>query len=235
MTLVIQLKVSDIKRFSKNVVLPHMGQDYSLYMGRDLIRMRGGFLQGILFAKKRSGWLNVIPTFFVVGTDPSDPVIFQTMSLPISGIDKDRKWKWPQDVTLDEELANEIIAKVEIDSPLSFKKSLNDRAIESVLSVFVKKGTHWMPSLSLAYYNMCRGSKSARKDLERARLIFIEHSRYGAGQPPLPYEKILLNRFEELETRFSSSNGIEICRTEAELHARKLSLPAIQWPNDWPV
>ena len=197
--------------------------------------MRGPFLQGVLFAKKRSGWLHVIPTFYVVGANPVDSVIFQTMSLPIVGIDAAKRWRFPADTVLDSHMACDIISQMEEVSPLSFVDVLHDQAIDASLEISATKVAHWAPFLSLAFFQICSGDSSARNTLERARQKFLKYSRYGRGAPPLDFEQALLARIDQLEARSDVSDCIAICRAEAEEHAARLSLPPIDWPPEWPL
>lgn len=196
--------------------------------------MRGPFLQGVLFAKKRSGWLHVIPTFYVVGANPADPVIFQTISLPVHGVDEAMKWKWHADTLLDDNLASRIVSQLEECSPISFVGALDDVTVAVSLTIFSEKVTHWAPLLSLAFFCICSGNSSARDNLDRARRIFLKLSRYGSGTPPLDFEQALLARFDELEARLENPDCISICRAEAVEHAARLSLPVIEWPTEWP-
>lgn len=229
------MRAEEINRFVTNVVRPLFGADFSIYATRDLVRRRGPFVQAVLFSRKKSGWLHVIPTFYVVGACPSDEVMFQTMSLPISGVDEKRLWRWPPDVVLDESLAQKIVRLVSQESPLSFEHCLNDTDIEHVLSLFCKKVQHSSPWLSRAYFNMCRGLLSAGEDLRLAQDKFIKCSRFGRGASPLDFETALLNRFSSLEARVSDAECIELCKVEVLAHVEKLRLPPSQWPSDWPA
>lgn len=229
------LKTSEIVKFSKSMVRPQLGPDFFIHTNRDLVRSRGPFLEAVLFARKRSDWLHVIPTFFVVGADPSAPVLFQTMSLPIHGIDETGKWRFPPDSLLNDELARHIVSQLERESPLTFTGPLQDEAIDTALRIFVREVAHPAPSLSLAFFNLCRGASSARSDLANARRLFLKLSRYGSGKPPLDYEQALLARLDELEARLDSSDSIAICRKEVSEHARKMALPVPDWPADWPT
>lgn len=229
------LKTKDIAYFVKNMIWPKFGPGYFIYKRQDLVRMRGPFLQGVLFAKKRSGWLHVIPTFYVAGANLADPVIFQTMSVPVHGIDEARRWKWHADTLLDDHLASHIVSQLEEYSPLSFVEALDDLAVGASLTHFAKELSHWAPFLSLAFFCICSGNPSARDNLDHARRIFLKLSRYGSGTPPLEFEQALLARFDELEARLDDPDCISICRTEAEEHAARLFLPPIEWPTEWPL
>lgn len=225
---------SDLARFAKNVVRPLLGSDYFVYARRDLVRMRGPFFQGVLFAKKRSGWLVVIPVFYVLGASQSDDVLFQTMSLPVSGVDEYGIWRWSPDVCLGEVLAEGVVAQIERESPLSFFQSLEDERIDAALNYFSSRVDHWAPSLSRAYFNMCRGRAGAHGELLAARKKFIELSRIGRGGLPTDFESGLLSRIETLLLRFEQTNCIELCRRDVEEHANRLSLGDVKWPVEWP-
>lgn len=229
------LMASEIARFSERMVQPRLAQDFFIHAKRDLVRCRGPFLQALLFARKRSDWLHVIPTFFVVGADPAAPVIFQTMSLPIRGTDDAGKWRLPPASLLDEAQAAHLVSQLERDSPLAFSGALEDKAIGEALKTFVRQVAHPAPSLSLAFFNMCRGAPSARSDLAVARRKFLKMSRYGSGKPPLDYEQALLARLDGLAARLDTPDCIAICRDEVMEHACSLKIPVPEWPADWPA
>ncbi|MGW8393675.1 hypothetical protein [Pseudoduganella sp. HUAS MS19] len=229
------LKTSEIAGFSKSMVRPRLGPDFFTHTNRDMVRCRGPFLETVFFAKKRSGWLHVIPTFFVVGADPAASVIFQTMSLPLNGIDETGKWRFRPETLLDEALATHIVAQIERDSPLTFIGPLKDDAIDSALRTFVRQIVHPVPSLSLAFFNMCRGAPSARSELAATRKRFLKMSRYGSGKPPLDSEQAMLARLDELAARLDSPDCIAICRDEVIEHARNLNISVPEWPTDWPA
>lgn len=227
-----------IKAFSQFEIRPLLGADFSayIYAKRDLVRMRGPFVQAVLFAKKRSDWLLVIPTFYVAGANPADPVLFQTMSLPISGMDENRRWRFPPETLLDAKLAQDLVAQLERESPLSFVKPLEDDAIGATLDLIVRKGPHWASYLSRAFFNMCRGAvDAAGADLAQARKLFIKRSRYRLGQTPFDFEQVLMARFDTLQRRLQEPECVLLCRAEAEEHASRLQLPAVEWPPEWPT
>lgn len=227
------MKRNDLRKFSKSYLRPHLGAEYFQYKGGDLFRARGPFLQGVLLAIKRSGWLQIIPTFYVVGAMPSYDVIFQSVSLPVSGVDEDRVWLRSPETTLDESLSRYVIENIERESPLSFLEPASDGAIDEALRFFVKKVDHMAPSIFLAFFNLCRGAASTPKDLATAKSIFLKKSRYASGKPPLEYEKLLLDRFNDLEARLKNPDCVHVSRAEADEHAKTLGLPGIEWPEDW--
>jgi hypothetical protein len=223
-----------VKHFSQTLLKQKFGDDYRIYAKRDLIRMRGPFVQSVILGIGRSGSLSVIPTFYVVGADPSDEVMFQTMSLPLSGVDRKRKWLVLKDAPLDEMLVERLARQLNRDSPLSYFEPFSDEKIHRCLRKFTRKTKHWVPSLALAYWEIMTGAESSMKTLEKARSIFIKFSRYGAGKEPLDYEVKLMERYGVLRERVDSDDGFRKCREEAELHAEKLKLPKIDWPAEWP-
>lgn len=176
----------------------------------------------------------VYPTFYVVGADPTHEVMFQTMSLPMSGVDSDRRWRVDPEALLDESLAERFVKQIEKDSPLSFHEPLTDSDIHRALVKFCKCRKSWMPSLSLAYWEILTGARSAADTLVMAKKEFIKYSRYGAGKEPLDFEQALMARFELLQARIGSADGVSQCRAEAEAHAARLRLPKIEWPTEWP-
>ena len=206
-----------------------------MYTKRDLVRMRGPFVQAVLFAKKRSDWLHIIPTFYVAGDDPAAETLFQTMSLPIARTDDERRWRFPPETALDADLAQGLVGQLERESPLSFAKPLEDDAIVAALDLFARRVPHWAPALSMAFFNMCRGAVCAGADLAQARKLFVKYSRYGLGQAPLDYEQVLMARFDTLQRRLQEPECILLCRAEAEGHASRLGLPAVGWPPEWPT
>lgn len=227
-----------IKAFSKLEIRPLLGADFSAYAysKRDLVRMRGPFVQAVLFAKKRSDWLLIIPTFYVAGANPADPILFQNMSLPISGMDENRRWSFPPETALNAELAQRLVAQLERESPLSFAKPLEDDTIGTTLDLLVRRRSYWVSGLSRAFFNMCRGADSTvLDDLALARKLFIKYSRYGLGQAPLDYEQVLMARFDTLQRRLQKPDCILLCRAEAEEHAGRLQLPTVSWPSEWPT
>lgn len=228
------MQASDVKKFAQTLLKQKLGDEYRIVSNRDLVRMRGPFVQSVLLGIKRSGSLSVIPTFYVIGADPSDEVMFQTMSLPMSGIDRDRRWLVFDGVPLDEGLADRLVEQLKKDSPLSYIEPLSDVKIHRSLKKFVSRKKHWAPSLSLAYWEILTGAKSAAKTLQKSKRIFVQYSRYSTSEEPLECERKLMDRYDLLHKRLDSVEGISQCRVDADAHAAKLKLPNIDWPLDWP-
>lgn len=228
------MKAIDIKIFSKTMVLPRLGAGHLVYANRDLVRMRGPFAQLLIFTTTKPRWLRVIPTFYVVGADAADDDRpHQTVSLEV--LDPQR-WQFPPQTALDADFAKRLCGQIEKDSGISFVAPLDDdQKICAGLQPFINRKTHWAAPLFRAFFNICRGAQSARTDLAQARQIFLARSRYGSGKPLLDYEQALLSRFDALEARLDMSDCIAICRAEADEHAKRMSLPTISWPPEWPT
>lgn len=225
-----------VKHFSQTILKQKIGsEEYRIFQKRDLIRMHGPFVQSILMGIGRNGSLSVIPTYYQVGADPSDEVMFQTMSLPISGIDRNRRWLVFDGTPLDEPLAERLVKQLKKESPLSYFEPLDDKNIYKCLKKFTRKTRHWAPGLSLAFWEILVGAKSAPKTLEKAKKLFVRYSRYSISKEPLEYEQKLMARYDLLRERLDSVDGVSQCREDAEIHAEKLKLPKIEWPAEWPV
>lgn len=208
---------------------------FSMYAERDLIRMRGPFVQALLFGNSRTQTLDVVPAFYVVGAYPADSALFQTMSIPLVDATGDLRWLSAADAPVEEELAQRLLAQVEQDSPLSFIAPLQDESISMALEHLVTTSSHWLPALSKAFFAMCMGSSTAAADLARARDTFIRLSNVGRGGTPRPFERDLMARFDDLNLRLQGIDCIAQCRKEAEEHAARLGLPAIACPPEWPT
>jgi hypothetical protein len=225
----------DIAAFSSQTVLPLLDTGFSVFARRDLARSRGPFVQALLFAQKRSGWLQVLPTFYVLGAVPSDEVLFQTMSVPVSGIDKDRQWLVRGDLALDANLAERLAAQLAVSSPVSFFEPLEDNTIGAAIDLYTRRSPLYHASISRAFMSMCMGSRSSAAHLAAAHASFIKRSRYGKGGEPYDFEQALLARLEVLRQRLSDPAGLLMCREEAEVHALRLGLPKLHWPPEWPT
>lgn len=118
-----------VERFACDSMLPLLGHGFTRYCKRDIVRMQGLFVQALLFSIKKSGWMHVIPTFYVVGADPVHEILYQSMMIPPDGIDNAAQWKVHFDAELNGCLAEWLVNQLEIDSPLSFLKDLSDNAV----------------------------------------------------------------------------------------------------------
>lgn len=228
------MKTIDARRFVQSFLKQKLGDEYKPATKREVARMRGHFVQTVSLGVSRSEWMTVYPTFYVVGADPSDEVMFQTMSLPMSGIDSSRRWSVQPETLLDEILADRLVRQIEEETPLSFLLPLTDASIHKTLQKFCKGAQHWAPSLSLTYWEILTGNKTAADTLAISKKQFIKHSRFGSGKQPLDFEHTLMARYELLQARIGSPDCIGQCRAEAEVHAAKLKLPKIHWPQEWP-
>ncbi|MGD2117911.1 MAG: hypothetical protein PVG66_06115 [Chromatiales bacterium] len=224
------MKSLEIKRFAQTILLHRLGEGFQIHAKRDLVRLRGPFVQSVLLANKRSGWLHVIPTFYVIGADPAHEAMFQTMSLPISGVDDTGRWRMSPETPLNEALASHIMTQLEEESPLSYIAPLNDSNIHKTLNLFYKKVPNWMPGLSLAFWEILAGKTMAARSLAKAKRKFIRYSRYGTNKFPRDFEQELMKRFDVLESRLGTPEGLHACRQEAEAHAERLGLGKIGWP-----
>lgn len=229
------ISAKDITAFSGQTVLPLLDAGFSVHARRDLVRLRGPFVQALLFAQKRSGWMQVIPTFYVLGAIPSDEVLFQTMSVPVSGLDPHRRWMVSGDQPLDARLAQRFITQLTQSSPVSFVEPLVDDMIVAAIDLYARQSRQYHASISKAFMGMCMGSRSSAADLAAAHARFVRFSRYGRGGEPYDFEQALLARLEVLKHRLSDPAGVLACRAEAEEHAARLGLPELQWPQEWPT
>lgn len=192
------MKVTEIQHFSRERLLPRLGEDYRMMSRRDIARSRGPFIQALLFLTKRSGSQQLIPTCYVIGADPAEASMTQTMSLPMDGVDRDRRWYIGADVPADDSLANQVI------------DALRREAIPNT------------------------GYSMAARQLTEARNQLVRYSRYGSGKAPLDFEVALMARIDTLSSRLGKPDCVELCRNDAEEHARALGLPAVAWPEQWP-
>lgn len=223
-------KSKDIARFMREHMKRYL-TEYVLYKRRFLVRMRGNLVQGLIVGVSRGGWVKVYPTFYVVGSDPADDGIHQTVSLYA---ENPHRWSFPPDTPLDDVFASEIMKRIAQDSPISFVVPLDDDAIVKGLRWFGRDNFHWSADLFLAFFNMTRGAPSARDDLARAFDLFRRHSRLSMDEPLVDWEERLRDRFLELQARLDSPDCISLCRADAEAHAKALGLPPIIWPPEWP-
>lgn len=224
-------KSKDISRFMREHVTPCLAESYQAYKKRFLVRMRGNFVEGLIIGVGRGGWVRVYPTFYVVGADLADDGIHQTVSLETKS---PRRWHFAPETPLNGVLAREILERLAQDSPIPFISSLNDDVIDEGLRWFGRDKQHWAADLFLAFFNMTRGTPTARADLARAFELFRCHSRLSTDKPLRDWEEVLRDRFMELEVRLDREDCIASCRTDAETHAKALGLPSIAWPPEWP-
>ncbi|QNA87495.1 hypothetical protein G4G28_01710 [Massilia sp. Dwa41.01b] len=225
----------DLSGYGKQSGCPLVLPGFRLYAERDLVRMRGPFVQALLFAHTRSEWLDVVPVFYVAGANPADAALFQTMSVPLAGASEKRRWLFPADAPVEEDAAQRLVVQIERDSPLSFLAPLDDGAIAGLLDHLVTQSQHWLPALSKAFFGMCTGSAASAVDLASARDAFIRFSNVGRGGTPRGFERDMMARFDVLEHRLHSQTCIVQCHHEAEEHAARLGLPPIEWPVEWPT
>lgn len=201
------------------------------YKKRDILRLRGNLVQLVIVGVSRGGWIHVSPTLYVLGSEPNENFIHQTVGLDTK---QPQAWKFPPETLLDASFSNEIADRLAHDVPISFTQPLSDEAISRGLCWFGKDGLHWAADLFLAFFNMTRGATSARKDLAHAFELFRRNSRLSTDKPLRDWEEALLTRFNELEARLDRPDCIALCRADAEAHAGLLKLPAIVWPPEWP-
>ena len=226
-------KSSDIARFIKtniNTVLPDFT---SQYKKRDLLRMRGNFVQMLIIGVSRGGWIGISPTFYVLGPELWQDYIHETVSLSV--LSSEKRWNFPPDTLLEDNFANEILQRLIEDSPISYLDQLSDESVSRGLSWLARDRQHWAADLFLAFFNMTRGAPTARTDLARAFKLFHQHSRLSTNKPLRDWEVLLQNRFNELEKRLDNSDCIALCRADSESHAKMLGLPPIVWPSEWPT
>lgn len=223
-------KAIEIARFVKQCLQPKLPIAYQLYGKRDLVRMRGNFAQLVLISQGRGHYLRVLPTLYVVGADLSEETTHQTVSLYVRN---PHDWNLTPE-TLDLAFATQIVQQLKRSPVTAFVCEFGDKEIDKALRWFGKAGTHWAADLFLAFFNMTRGSPSARKDLARAFELFRGNSRMVTDKPLRDWEEVLLARFHELEARLDHADCIALCRADAEKYAKLLKLPPIVWPPEWP-
>lgn len=224
-------KRSDLSRFVKGYAISRLDAGYLEFTKGDIFRPRANLLQILILWVSRGGWIHIEPTLYVVGANPSEQTLHQTVSL---GGKEPRSWQFSPETPLDAEFADLIVNQLNQDSPISFTQPLTDEAIDKGLRWFGKDGLHWAADLFLAFFNMTRGAPTARKDLAHAFELFRRNSRMVTDKPLRDWEKALLVRFKELESRLDRPDGIALCRADAEAHAKQLKLPSIVWPPEWP-
>src|ERR1700741_1259007 len=113
---------NEVARFVREALRGCVGKEYAVYQRRALVRMRGPFVQLIGLYVTRGGALLVLPTYYVVGASPGDPVLHQTLSLYA---DSPRRWMF-MNPTLDQKFAQRLVEQTEQDAPLSFTKEITD-------------------------------------------------------------------------------------------------------------
>lgn len=222
---------ADISRFLKTHLSASLADYRDHYKSRDVVRTRANFYQMVIAGVNKGGWVHVVPAAYVVGAEPAEDCVHQTVSL--SSLSPDA-WKFPPDTSLGRDLADEIVKRLETGSELPFLGPLSDDKIDSGLRWFGRRGQHWSAELFLAFFNMSRGAPSAREDLAFACKAFVAKSSAAHGKSLQGWEESLLERFSELEARLDSPDCIALCRAEAEQHAGRLKLPPIVWPAEWP-
>jgi hypothetical protein len=200
-----------------------------MYGKGDLLRLRGCFVQCVLFWVSRSGSLHVSPTLFVLGANPCDPTIHQTVGLEIQD---PRRWTFNQ-MSLDNEFAAHIVDQMERDSRLSFIAQLKDDNIDHALRHHAVRSEHWAASIFLAFYNLTRGAEKAQSDISQARRTFERLSNASIGKRLRDWEQALSDRLQMLGERASQPDCTSRCRSEADEHAVRLRLAPIAWPPEW--
>ncbi|MCB1930816.1 MAG: hypothetical protein KDH17_22655 [Rhodocyclaceae bacterium] len=158
----------------------------------------------------------------------------QTMSLPMDGVDRDRRWYIGADVPADDSTANQVIDALRREAIPNAFAPLTDAGIGLALAEFARRKRHWLPSLSLAFWSMVLGDSMAARQLTEARNQLVRYSRYGSGKAPLDFEVALMARIDTLSSRLGKPDCVELCRNDAEEHARALGLPGVAWPEQWP-
>jgi hypothetical protein len=222
---------NDLGKFLKFEMKSHLQDDYFVYQKRTLARQYGPVVQQFAGWISKGGWLHFEPSLYVLGASITDESIHQTVSL---GAVDPRKWHFPPDTILDKHLAEHLRQNLVSESPITFVFSIEDIDVEKGLRWFGETELHWAPSFFLAFFNIVRGAKDARKDLDYAMRIFQKNSRLSGNQPLRDWEVTLNSRFSTLEGRLLDPSCVVLCRTDAENHAQSLKLPPIIWPLNWP-
>lgn len=225
----VDLSARVLKSYLIREIAPRLGSEFKLYGRRGLYRVRGPVVQSLVLSASRGTVLVVSPGLFVCGYDPNFPVLSGSMSL--YALDS-HKWSFVRP-ELSAEFAEQLVGLLREDrSPLSFFAEISDHAIEAMIKFFISHDKIWFDLWALAFFNMVRGSSSARDDLDRALVRFRAK---GMAHPPRDLDKAFLERLSDLEARLDRPDCIALCRAEAEQHAVRLNLPTIDWPPEWPL
>lgn len=225
------LRESDLRGFMKNEVRPHLPHDYVVYMKRDYLRMRGPFVQLLTVSLGRGGRVvKVHPTFYVAGADLEMEVITESASL---GMIDPLDWRFV-DQPLDSSFAQLIIDRVAARTPLSFTEPIADGSMAGALRSFAQLPKNWSVRLLYGFLLILLGKPEARRELVRALADFTKDRRKRTDFP-VAWELELDARFTELIARLDARDCIIRCRQDAEAHATRLKLPAVRWPEEWPL
>jgi hypothetical protein len=224
----VDLSARALRNFLVKEIAPLLGPQFQLHGRRALVRMRGPVVQSLVLSASRSRVLVVWPCLFLCGANPSVPALDASLSLTI--LDRS-KWSFV-DPRLSGSLAKRIASMLNDKVvPLDFSSDLMDATIEETVSAFIAQLDFWSDCLFLAFFNAFRGVRTAREDLNRAKQKFVAQ----AASPYREHEVALLERFENLASRFDRQDCIALCRGDADGHARRLKLPPISWPPEWPT
>lgn len=218
-----------IPLFMYDQIAPRLGNDYMPYMKHDLVRMRGPFIQLFAISRGRGGAVRVNPTLYVAGPDSGMEVIPQTLSLEVR---EPGAWRFV-DRPLDDGFADLLISSIERESPVSFQAPLTDAGIDQALARFARWTDHWAPPLFRAFLQCLQGTSGAGRDMNEAEKRFRRAGRRWNGPPP-DWWHATDQRLKDLRECLSASDGLSRCRSDAESHAERLRLPAIDWPSEWP-
>ncbi len=226
---VVDLSAKALNRYLVHELAPVLGPQFQRYGRRALVRMRGSVVQYLVLSASRTRVLVVSPGLFVCGADPNFPVLGGALSHRFV-----RKNNWNfVDPKLDEGLTNRIVTMLQADcGPLSFFSGMTDDLIGKEIKYFIHRGNFWSYHLHMAFFNITRGDRAAGDDLTRAVGAF---KALPLPDPPRDHDRALLRRFATLEARLDQPDCVALCRADAEEHARRLRLPPIRWPSEWPT
>jgi hypothetical protein len=190
--------------------------------------MRGSFVQSFELSRSRGPVLCVTPKFFVTGADPAFPVMHDALSL--DSLDP-HHWNFVKP-KLSHDFASTLMDMIRSDSPVSFFDELTDASLDESIRWFIARTDHWCAYQFKAFIAILQGQVSARNDLTHAISKFRKQA---LSDPPRDHETVLLQRYAELEARLDRPDCIALCRADAEEHARRLKLPPVEWPPEWPT
>jgi hypothetical protein len=190
--------------------------------------MRGPFVQNFEISRSRGPVLYVTPQFFVAGADPAFPVMHDSLGL----WSRDpHRWSFVEP-RLTPDFALILMDMLRSDSPVSFFDELTDASIDEAVRWFISRTNHWSAHQFKAFIAILKGQTTARAELTRAIAVFKKQA---LSDPPRDHEAALLQRYAELEARLDRPDCIALCRADAEEHARRLKLPPVEWPPEWPT
>lgn len=218
-----------LRGFMRAQVAPRMPAEYAAFLKNGLIRMRGPFAQIVTGSIGRSGVvLKVHPIIYVAGASPSASVVTEEAGYEA---DYPNRWRFLEP-NLDDALAARVVELLATRIAPSFVSSLSDKDLPAALKKFASDKKNWSASLQLAFLLLLMGERGAARQLNSAYRSFAKYGMLAKGQNR-EIDQIRDARFQELLSRAGSPECYDLCRLDAEAHAKQLNFPRIRWPEEW--